>query len=347
MKHININKAFLLLLLFLFIKLNSFAQFGVGKPEEIKSLKSRELIVIVETLRERVVKKLEKKKKTDKLQKYKEDIAEYNNIMKEVFQKHWKFSDKGILFMTLEEANKIKDKNKYGVVLCYSAMPSSFSTATLKMNGIMWSWDVKDDSEDRNFLKYYTKFSIDLLENLNNMGSPIFVNTLVDIFPTKTDIITAVKSSVFYMNYRLEGKTMDLGDIKETVKQNAPLLKEKTLLLRKDFLSEKLTEEIIKAVYPFKYEICSKERMDEIVINGDSNYAYALIKPNVISGRNGNFIIFIQEVYSADNGCFVGLSMPSMATIMLAGSAGFGSGKKFHTEKNLEDFCESIIEKKK
>ncbi|HRH47479.1 MAG TPA: hypothetical protein PLP23_01935 [Panacibacter sp.] len=318
------------------------AQFGYGKVSEIEELKTRKLIVIIEEPKDKVIKKITKKKHEDKIPVYKAAINEYNAKMKQVAEKFWTFSKNGIEYKTYQEVDELrKAKNKdYAILYCLSGEMSDIHSGFDESSGLNWTWNTEDDAEDRDYFDGFTEMKVSLLEDMKSI--PIMYTVLPDIFPTVTSLVLGMQTLQTYMDIRVRQKK-DGEDISQreymnnSIKKNNHDLAGKTLLIREDMLSKKLDKSKIADAYPYKFEIVNKEKLDSIVFNTNTNYIYAMVMPAVNSGTRTNSVYYFQAAIGAGNGEYYGLSMPNIAaTIFSAGIA--GHGKKYVEEKNLQDF---------
>jgi len=345
---------FLSFILFVLFPSLVIGQFGYGKISEIDALKTRKLIVIVEEPQERVIKKLQRKKQIDKIEVYKKAINDYNSKMKAVVEKFWWFSKNGFEYKTFKEANELR-KNKetdkeYAVLYCVTAAmyTSAFSgnSGVVESSGLDWTADIEDQSKDRDFYDSYTQMKVSLLDDLNKVWKPIWYVALPDIFPTTTSLIFGMQNLQVYMDFRVRKKENKedisaMGELKASVKKNHPNLNTKTLLLREDILAKGMDKDKIAAVYPYKFEIVNKERMDSIVFSSDDNYLYALVIPSIVANSRANEVIYIDEIFLASNNEVCAYSMPNMAAHvaeLFAGVSRVGNGKKNIGEKNLKAF---------
>ena len=72
---------------------------------------------------------------------------------------------------------------------------------------------------------------------------------------------------------KIEGGSLKIAnDLRRIYNQNAGVLKSKTLLVNKD-RSKLLSQEDFKKKYPYKFEYCTMEKIQEVIYSRDSNYA--------------------------------------------------------------------------
>lgn len=332
----------------------AYGQMGKGKVNEIEDIQRRKLIVIVEEPRERVIKKLTKKKKEAELENYKAALNEYNTMMKEVVEKHWPYKEKGIEYKTLSEVKALnKAKNtKYAVLFCQSKIPSSISSAQHEV-GLNWTWSLKDDSDDRDYRDYFTSMEINRIEDFEKV--PVYETPLPDIFPTKASLVFGINAINIYFEYRIrkkkQGEKINQKEMmEEKMKENAGKLKDMTLLLREDWLHKDLTASSVKNCYKYNYKVCTKEEMDNAIMNQQEQTAYVIILPYVTTSGNSsssNMIVYIHYIYDAKTSDLMAYIMPGYGSLIAGGYAsqfgvGTSTGKRTIEKKNLEKFSEII-----
>lgn len=323
------------------------AQFGMGKIEEIEAIQRRKLIVILEEPREKIIKKLTKKKKESEIANYKSAIEEYNNEMKEIVEKYWPYKENGIEYKTYAEVEALKKSKskKFAVLCCVSQRPSSFDAGYVSAEGLYWSWDIREDSEDRDYFDYFTSMVVNQIEDFEK--TPVYTTPLPDIFPTKASLVFGIVNIKSYFDYRIRkkknGEKINGQKIMDDqVKENAPKLKNMTLLIRKDLLNKDLPESDISKYYQFKNKVSSKEDIDNAIITQADQTAYIIILPFVVSTSRNNSIIYVHYIYDAKTNEMMAYVMPSMASMIGASYIGGKSGKRTIEKKNLEKFNDQV-----
>lgn len=334
----------LLVLCILIFPVLSKAQFGLGKVSDLEAVQSRKLLVIVEQPSAKVLKKLQKKNQQDKISQYNAFVDEYNADMKKITEKFWNFSKNGIEYKTFKEAEDLrKSGNKdYAVLYCISSEMKSFSSGFLEDDGLDWTWDMRDESKDRDYFDGFIVMKISTIEDFNR--KPVYYNVLPDVYPTISSLVVGEFMLQQYMDIRLR-KKRDNEDISskeqlnEWVTKNNKNLKNKTLLIKQDYLSRNYDQSKIAQNYPYKFQIVSSETLDSAVYNRDPRYVYAIVLPGVNAGTYKNQVYYMQAVFDAETGELCAYSMPSMGGMMLG--AEFGGKTVGHRDidaKTLTDF---------
>lgn len=323
------------------------AQFGMGKIEEIESVQSRKLIVMIEEPRENILKKIEKKPKRGSVEDYKADLKTYNSNIKSVVEKFWPYNKSDIQYKTFAEIEAIKKtKTKdYAVLACLSSEPRTYSAGYNYAQGLYWVKDIKEDFEDRDD----AMFSVMLINTIEDFGkTPVFYLPLFDVFPIKASLVYGVKGIENYFNSRIQAKKNGVTlrdqreDLMEQMSKRAPDIANKTLLIRQEWLDEELTVENLKNYYPYKYKICDREFMDNVVMNQDPNYAYGVVMPYVMSTGTSNSVMYMQFVIDGADSQTVCLVMPNMGGRMLGGSVTGKSGNRNFTIKVIGKILDQI-----
>jgi hypothetical protein len=283
-----------------------YAQMGFGKIEEIQQIKSRRLIVVIEEPSERMMKKLKKRPRKGDVEDYKADLVTFNENLKAVVEKFWPYNKSGIQYKTVKEVEKLEKSNSkgYAVLTILSSKPSSMRAGFIYDDGIYWVKDIKDDFDDRDDWMFSTM----VINTIEDWGKkPVYYVPLFDVFPTKASMVYGIKSIQTYFNYRIAKKKSGVSSKEEQerkenqMKEKFPKLAQKTLLIRSEWIDEKLNEEEIKKIYPFKFQLCDREMLDKAVLEQDPNYAYGVIMPNVISTSSANIVMYSQFVLDAED----------------------------------------------
>jgi hypothetical protein len=161
-----------------------------------------------------------------------------------------------------------------------------------------------------------------------------------------------MKSIENYFNTRIQTKKNgakmrdEQARVQLEMEKRAPKLAEKTLLLRAEWLDRELTEANFKNFYPYKYKICDREFMDNVVMTQDANYAYGVELPLVISSSNRNTVMYLQFVIDASDSQPVCVVKPSTGSMMVGGGITGKAGTRNFTIKTVEKIVEQIKGKK-
>jgi hypothetical protein len=305
------------LLLILATYTHSFAQWGMGKPEDVAAVKNRTLIVVVEQSNPKIIEKLKKKNKGSYIDDYRKALDDYNDNMKDAVQKYWTFSS-NVEYKTAEELESIvKSKSKdYAVLRCIT-MNGNYSGIDI-YSGLNWTYtDFKNgQKEDNDYWESSTFLEVTLIEKADKF-KPVFYFGLQDIFPLESDIIFGLRSTQWYFTQR--ANKAKAGEMRDMIKENALQLKDKTLVARKDLVDPKLTPNTIKSVYPNKFEEENADDYDQHIVNADDGYVMLVVSPSLNIVGDKVKVIYVYYAMDAKSGDMMGYALPSVGALMTAG----------------------------
>jgi len=316
------------------------AQFGFGKPKDVEMARNRTLIVIVAEENEKVIDQFKQKGLEDKIADYKSAIAEYNANMKEVVEQFWKFSS-SIEYKTSDEVQNLfnNKSDKYAVIYCGMVKETgpmgqmqSITTYSINLDYNYTDFkkgDVKDEKENA---YHHLRLNVKLIENLKN-GATLYAVDFVEIFPSKAELAYGVQSTQDYFSSRLD-KTSG-RESKDDLSANTHKLANKTLLISKRDIDEKLDMDGAKAVYPFPVKIADDQEINNEVMKSDSGYAF--IQMAMVGGS------YIALVIDCGNRQPLTYTKPSFGSNELAG-IGINAGKNVHSinAKTLEALAKQV-----
>lgn len=334
-----------IIVLVLMTSLHLRAQMGMGKIEEIEEVQKRKLIVMIEEPREKMLKKIAKNTKRGSVEDYKADLQVYNENVKAVFEKFWPYNKTGVQYKTFEEIKALsKSKSKeYAVITCVSAEPRWSSAGFNYAEGLYWVKDIKDDFEDRDDAMF-SVMAVNTIEDF--MSRPVYYVPLFDVFPTKASLVYGIKTIESYFKMRIEVKKNgsrvrdEREKIEEDMARRAPMLANKTLIIREEWLDKELTKENLKKYYPYPYQVCDKDFMDKVVMEQDGNYAYGVVLPFVMSSSHANYVLYFQFVMDGADSQPMCLVRPSTGAMMAAGSLTGKAGNRNFTIKVISKIVE-------
>ena len=333
-------KLFAVLVCSLLITGVSKAQLDYLNPNDLDLFHGRTLIVIVEKPVDKVTEKLNKKHHSDKVDAYAKAMDDFNKRFADAVTKYWKVNEGEVQYKTLDEINDISDKKNYAVLFCRSANQSELGTNYTVTHGIWWWPDYKEVTHDKDINDKMTVFCMCLLDRFYK--TPMYQFPLPDINPTQADLDYAVNVTNYLCNYRVdhrgESNPKRLGI--SMIKENQGTLKDKTLLLRRDWLDKKLTPAEMAKDYPFPYMIAGADTIARLVEADSAQYAVAVVAPNGDqSGVNGA-IMYDQYAYNLEDGAILGCSgVEDIPSDPKAGTATTNSATKpLITKRTLLDF---------
>ncbi len=317
------------------------AQFDYIQNNDIDQLHKRTLIVVVEKPTDYIMDKLNKKKKTDKADTYKAALDEFNKNFAAAVTKYWKLMGDGdVEYKTADELNDISDKKNYVVLFCRSAKQSELNNTFSSKNGLMWWPDFKEVVHDKDFSDKMTVFGLVFLDRMSK--APFYQFAVPTLFPTKADLEYAVNAANSYISYRENHKKDNPKKLDEQMLQeNQPNLKDKTLVIRRDWMDKHLTPAEIAKYYPFPIMIAGNDTVDRIIDSADAKYAVAIVAPYDLGTSPTGGLQYVEFAYSPEDGSFLASSgIPDMASNPKNTSTSTANANKpIITKKALLDFC--------
>ncbi|PGH39858.1 MAG: hypothetical protein CRN43_06545 [Candidatus Nephrothrix sp. EaCA] len=334
------KKSYLQLSLYCFLVALAFsakAQMGFGKLEEIEEVQKSPLIVMIEEPREKVLKKLKKHPRKGDVEDYKADLRIYNENIKTAVEKFWPYNKEGIQYKTYDEIKAMKKARVKGhaVLLCQSSKASTDGPGNVYANGLAWDKNIQEDFDDRRDAMF-TSMTVNIIEDFEK--GAVYVLPLFDVFPTRASLVFGIKSIKAYFDRRVSMKKdkvkgRDLMKLQEEeMKKRVQLLPSKTLLLREEWLEDKLTAAKFKEYYPYPFKICDKDFMDEVIMNSDAAYAYGVEMPVIISQSNRDIIIYMQYVFDAADAEPMAIVKPSTGSLMALSIINKAGSRNFTTK---------------
>lgn len=292
MKKIIVSKWFVLLFI-LFCSTSLKSQFSWQDTCIIKNvikIPNYKTIVLLEEPREAILKKIKKNNSTAK-EAYLKYIEEYNSLMKEVVEKYWKYSKNGIEYLTFEQMkNKCYTDRNYICLYCESQSTTEYYSMW-ENNGLNWSWDMSENTTDKDYLKNTTTISAGFYDY---MWHPLISVSLPEITPKKEYMILGLKNIAYnaelaISEYSVLGKKYELFSpvrVNDVFIKNATKLKKYNLLICNDMIGPEYDTSKISDNYKYNYSICSVEAYLDAIKTDKQNTAILIV--NQIN-RSGSF----------------------------------------------------------
>ena len=266
---------------------NLNAQFSLTSPKDAQKIKDATLVVAMEEEDAKTVKKLQKKDRR-KLKHYKDQIKGRNKALKDAIEISWTFSE-NIKYLPMSEAEDLvkSNKDKYVLLKFGEYIDYERYKTGLGRNGQPAGW-----SADRNGNMTYnvsTRYSVlaNVITTLE-IGDPksMIKVYLPTVYPSISDAVFGLEQMQYILNYLISSPDHKITKIHKQIKENSLELKDLTLLVDKMEVKKGLTEEEIKEVYHYKFEIVDAEVIDNAILNKDPKYAYVSVVD--VPGGKGN-----------------------------------------------------------
>src|SRR6185312_928043 len=278
----------------------SKAQFGPIKPDDMDQMHNRTLVVVVESPSDQLTEKISKKHKADGPGAYSKAIDAYNKNFADAINQFWKVSADmdNIEFKSLDEVNDISDKKNYVVMFCRSVTKEDIIAPYPAKNGIMWWPDYKEVGHDKDFTGKITVMGIALLDKFAK-GAPIYQIAIPDLYPTKEDLKYAVNVASSYIMYKVNHRSDNPKKLDDQMLQeNQAALRDRTLLLPRDYLDKKLTKAQLDKIYPYPYLVAGKDTINRAIDSADSKYAIAIVVPTDLESSPTGGVEYVQCAYT-------------------------------------------------
>lgn len=120
-------------------------------------------------------------------------------------------------------------------------------------------------------------------------------------------------------------------------KENAPGLKEKTLLIPDFWIHSKMDQQIIKQYYAGNYKVVDYDTWSKAIINKDKQYAYIMVVPVPVGGD----YVYQHHLVSTENGLEYGVTQPKVG-VKIGGFNVTKSNSGYIKEENVKMYGEVI-----
>ncbi|MEZ5038388.1 MAG: hypothetical protein R2828_00785 [Saprospiraceae bacterium] len=271
--------------------------------EEVQTIQSKKLVVMVEEPFDDRTSNLKRKKNPEGWAAYDQSLESYNAWMKEVVEKYWTLSDKTVLYKTkeqIDEMKKNKDADKYILLYCTHRRP-------LQTSGGIALWDRLFVSnlaanQERNHKALYAEIRLSTLEEYGK-NSPIHWLELANVFPEKADLVYGIQAIQRFVDHIRNNPDMDRKELLlSPLKADKSILKDKILLFRADWFDEEFDSTTIANYYPHPYRIVSPEEFNQLVFEGAAQYAYVMIIPDLTNSSAITSLSYYHLLIDAANG---------------------------------------------
>lgn len=199
--------------------------------------------------------------------------VKYNKMVEDILVKYWKVNKYEMI--ASNQIEKLKGEGSFFVDLVeYSFSRTAGTTGALNM-----SYGVQKLAMFKDYKKNTPKEVMSLIQ-------------LDEIAPL--DLLFGIQLLQSQINFVFEMNTKKDMDIKglfeEISERKQKSIQSKTLYLNRGSLKSGIdNEEGLKKIYSHKFELTTKEKIDQIIENQDENAVYA----KIINYRNLKFVLFI------------------------------------------------------
>ena len=252
----------------------AYGQFETPVKTDVNTIKSK--ILLVETQDEVTRTLMDLRPTPDRQQKYKDGVANFNQLMQTVVDKNYKFGKK-IEYMTAPKvAALIRDGKaaKYAI-LHYTIQNSKIDPMDI---GPVYGGEYTDSVRDYSKSKGFGILSIQLI-NTDKKVQDVYSVAFPVAYPSGADLTYALQTMQYVFGKVMKVTDYQVKDFRAEMEKNNKSLKRRTLLIAKSQLSPKTTIEDLKEGYYHPIQIVDYKAIDEAVMNNDTNYAYVEVLP--------------------------------------------------------------------
>jgi hypothetical protein len=278
-------KVFILVFVLVMVTITLGQARGIYKIEQIRKVPARKLIVMLDD-------GAPSSNATDSILGY-----SYSNALKELVKRFWKCPNKGIEYKSFREVAELRKTGTKEYAILYREEGAGYGLYTPLFG--------KDKTPQHHY-----QFNLSFIEEAKGF----FPMQLAEgNSPSKTELAFGIDALSLTLTASLEAdKTGDKDPLNNLSYTDISKLPQKTLLLRKDMLNKNMTKEDIAAVYPYKFEIVSKEELDEKMMSGNPEYAWLITSEVVVisyssAGGGGSTMsgAFLFYIFNNENGNFI------------------------------------------
>lgn len=227
-----------------------------------------------------------------------------NAALRFAMENYWDFNEV-VDFMPLEEAEDfVKDNEGY----CYVAI----------VVGVSKSTKVRDSYQ---YVSYSEKLVLNDPKTVTSVYLPKYEGPL-----TRATAVYACQLLDKLFTLLHDGEMSSIMASRGYIKENGPNLIKKTLLIPKEYVNPKLSEDDIKLAYPYDLDICDLEKIEKAILEEDPKYAVVYYVPVPVGGK------WVHQLYvsgTADGDPYGVADLGNVSLDLGFVSVGAGANKKY------------------
>lgn len=252
--------AALLCLSLLFSVISVSAQFV--KTKDLEKMKKRTRILVMKEKPDRKILKELAHTSPEMANAYKQAIRQLNQDFPEAVRQFWTVNGNATIEVRTEkEIAKMRRKNDRSAIVldCQSlhvkpGVRSRYSKITRTYtSGLVWQKDSKNLS--------IPVINMTFIEN--DPAYPFYIQNMSDRFPTFIDLAVGLRLATYVFNEQLDGKSATV--LQKDVIHNAVLMKDRTLILCKEWLDETFDPKTAGKDYPYPIHYVSLEELEGLI----------------------------------------------------------------------------------
>jgi hypothetical protein len=271
------KKVFWILILQAGILAPAFGQFITPEKIDVNTVKSK--ILLVETQEEVTRTLMDLRSRPEAQQAYKDGVANFNQWMKDAVEKYYKWGTKGIEYMPALQVQKMVQEGKASkyAILHYTIQNSAVNPMDI---GPVYGGKYNDSVRAFSKSKGYGILSIQLPTN-DKKTRDVFNISLPVAYPSAGDMVYAMEMIHNVFTKVMKVKDFQVKEFRDDIAVYNRILenKEITLLIDKNQLSDKTDINDLRKGYSGPIEVVEYEKVNEAILQNDSNYAYVVIVP--------------------------------------------------------------------
>ena len=166
----------------------------------------------------------------------------------------------------------------------------------------MWQWRMNGGKKKIYNYKYSDLIAYCPINHFQNEPSDVDCG-----YRVRNMIESMLQSMELVQKNDLKGNSKKIADqLQEVYNKKAPGIAKRTLLICQETIGSKLTKADIAGVYPYKFEMCSKEKIEQAIKDKSKDYYYfqAGITVNksmfVFDPSNGEVLYFDYAIMGLD-----------------------------------------------
>lgn len=239
--------------------------------KDILEAKRRPLLVVLATEDADKIKKMTKKKKMKDVANYRKNIKIYNQNLKASVEKFWKSNEK-IEYKTDVEVEELRKEKKLG------------SYALLEHDVITHTTNTKNQDNSIFYSTSTTLSKLSLYIGRKKRKGNVMQTVLPSFLPSKEEFAVGMNYMQLLMQDYLDGKSV--RERKKVLLRRSKELADLTLLVDKNDVEKGVTLAKLKAVYPFKIEITTQQRINKAIWEQEPGFCFLQIVP--LNGTNSD-----------------------------------------------------------
>jgi len=262
-----------------------FAQFNTPEKMDVNAVKGK--VLLVETQEEVTRTLMDLRSKPEAQQAYKDGVANFNQMMKDAVEKYFKWG-KGVEYMpalTVEKLVRDGKASKYAI-LHYTVQGSYVNPADIgPIYGGKYNDSIRAMSQDKGFGVIAVQ-----LPTSDKKTKEVYSVSLPVAYPSGADMVFAIQTIHNVFAKTIKVKEYKVNDFRDDITKYNKKLKKITLMIDKEQLTSKTTIADLRKDYNFPIEVVDYDKINDAVLQQDSEKAYVLVIPVKSNAANSGSV---------------------------------------------------------